>query len=71
MKTQFETILVKDHDRWVRVILNRPDVKNALSENSKICTNFQNFYISNVRFGTPYYFVWISKFKIGTPKKAN
>ena len=32
MKTQFETILVKDHDRWVRLILNRPDVKNALSE---------------------------------------
>jgi len=32
VKTQFETILVKDHDRWVRLILNRPDVKNALSE---------------------------------------
>ena len=32
MKTQFETILVKDHDRWVRLTLNRPDVKNALSE---------------------------------------
>ena len=32
MKTQYETILVKNHDRWVRLILNRPDVKNALSE---------------------------------------
>ena len=32
MKTQFETILVNNHDRWVRLILNRPDVKNALSE---------------------------------------
>ena len=32
MKTQYETILVNNHDRWVRLILNRPDVKNALSE---------------------------------------
>ena len=32
MKTQYETILVKNHDRWVRLTLNRPDVKNALSE---------------------------------------
>ena len=32
MKTQYQTILVNNHDRWVRLILNRPDVKNALSE---------------------------------------
>ena len=32
MKTQYETILVNNHDRWVRLILNRPDLKNALSE---------------------------------------
>ena len=32
MICQYETILVNNHDRWVRLILNRPDVKNALSE---------------------------------------
>ena len=32
MDTQYETILVNRQDRWVRLILNRPQVKNALSE---------------------------------------
>ena len=32
MNTQYETILVNKYDRWVRLTLNRPEVKNALSE---------------------------------------
>jgi len=32
VNTQYETILVNKYDRWVRLILNRPEVKNALSE---------------------------------------